>query len=151
LWINLSLNIGTNNKEMDYEICVIPNFADFNIQTRYFKNSSYSGFFYGPFFSLEYLKLSIIPGDEIGIQAEIGNSNLVGDEYYLVGLRYGGDIGFRLRIKNIGFTPKIGLAIPLFYCFNAQLTNKNDWLKFYGLNAIMRCIDFGFKIDFFQK
>jgi hypothetical protein len=151
IWISLSLNKGNGKKEADYEICAIPNYADISIQKRNYSRDNCSGFFYGSFLSLEYMKLSIIPGDNIEIKSEIGSSKSDGNDYYLVGFRYGGDIGYRFRIKNIGFTPKIGLAVPLFYCFGVDLENKNDLLHFYGLNAMLRCFDFGFKIDFFEK
>ncbi len=148
IWFSISLNLSSNKNEYDFGLAKYPNYASLSVEKRIFFNTKYSGFFYGPFVSLDWLYLvlnsSQLPGYSI-------NNDISGDEYHFFGVRFGGDIGFRLRIKDVGFTPKIGLSIPIFYLYGLDNYSRYELARIYACNAGFRAFSMGFKIDFFNQ
>ncbi|MDR0785879.1 MAG: hypothetical protein LBE74_08390 [Treponema sp.] len=67
--------------------------------------------------------------------------------YHSLGITIGVDVGFRIRIGDVGITPFIGLGYPLFFCFGETPTNYRS--EFDTKNMMFRAIDIGLRIDFF--
>lgn len=147
LWIAISYNIATNNTEYDFGIAKYPNYLSLSIEKRIFSNKDFFGFFYGPFLSFDMLNLVVDSSKVPGFSTD---NSIPGDNYSLIGFRFGGDIGYRINIKNIGFTPKFGLSIPLYYLYELNNYSVEELQKIYAFTYLPRIFSFGFKIDLIQ-
>jgi hypothetical protein len=153
LWLCMEVNGETNSKkELGVGIFLRADKLALRGQYRnYFNKEKQSGFFTGLYRTIEYRKMYWIfdENNELRIGWNfpfVGNDNV----YHSLGLSAGFDIGFRIRIKNVGITPYIGLGIPLYFCFG-DLPSEHNKEEFYFQNTTFRVIDIGLRIDFFKK
>jgi len=153
IWLSLMLNFQLpDRKEIGFGTTIIPGYIDFRMQHRKYQRDDHSGFFYGPFALVEYRKL---------YWEKDSNSNYVisppffglednGQVYHSIGARLGMDVGYRFRTEIATISPYIGVALPVFYCFDTQGSTeiKENWQQFYWDNLPIRAVNFGIMIDF---
>ena len=147
IWLSLSINIGSNKREYDYSIAKYPNYFSLGIEQRNFFNDKYSGFFYGPFTQFNMWMLSLDAGHYPNYSTDRYNS---GDRYTLIGLKFGECIGFRIKIIDVGITPKVGISIPVFYLANLGSYSNEEKRNIYINNALSNALSIGLKVDFVQ-
>lgn len=147
LWLAMSFNVATNNTEYDFGIAKYPNYLSLSVEKRNFINKDLFGFFYGPFISFDMLNLTV---DSSTLPAFSTDNSIPGDKYSLIGFRFGGDIGYRINMNNIGLTPKIGLSIPLYYLYELNNYTAEELQQIYTFTYLLRIFSFGIKIDFIQ-
>jgi hypothetical protein len=116
----------------------------------FFNKERQSGLFGGLYGLVEYRKMYWFYGANNEIAIGYSYPFAGGDNvYHSIGLTAGFDIGFRIRGEKTGITPFVGLGLPLFYCFGS-LPGNRDNREFYLLNAMLRAVDIGVRIDLIQ-
>lgn len=153
VWLSFSFNYQLEDrKEIGIGATIIPGYFDIKAQGRKYNNENHSGFFYGPFALLEYRKCFWEKDSDSSyrISPDLFDSGRGMNQFHSVGLRLGMDAGFRIHMEQMAVTPYIGVAIPLFYCFDGQGSTeiKENWQQFYLDNLLIRAVDFGINIDF---
>jgi hypothetical protein len=143
-----SLYFGSakGNSETLYGFSLYSDFFDISIQQRNYLSKTNSGLFAGSFLSAEVLSFQYFIDPDKGIT--ITNNKKQGNNYFLLGLRYGGNIGMRFGFSGFGISPRIGLTLPIFYLFGSTNLSADDSAKLYFMNAMMRAIEIGLTIDF---
>jgi hypothetical protein len=150
MWFGMDFNWETENqKETGFGIILQANRIAIKTQYRSFYNKErQSGFFWGLYGLIEWRNMRwYYENNNLAIvwtYPSIDKSS-----YHSIGITGGFDIGFRFRISDIGITPYMGLGIPLFYCFG-NLPPENYMQEFYMTNAIIRAVNIGIKLDFFN-
>jgi len=150
MWFGMDFNWETENqKETSLGIILQSNRVAIKTQHRSFYNKErQSGFFWGLYGLIEWRNMRWYNENNniaiIWTYPSIDNSS-----YHSIGITGGFDIGFRFRTSDIGITPYMGLGIPLFYCFG-NLPSEKYIKEFYITNAIIRTINIGIKLDFFN-
>jgi hypothetical protein len=151
LWLCMEANWETNSKK-ELGVGLFARADKFALRGQYrnyFNKARQSGVFIGLYGTVEYRKMFWLfdENNEFGIGWNfpfIGNDNV----YHSIGLSAGFDVGFRIRIGDVGITPYIGLGIPLYVCFG-DLPPENNREEFYSKNTTFRAIDIGLRVDFF--
>jgi hypothetical protein len=150
LWICVEANWELKNRtEMGAGLFIRGDRFAIRSQWRtYFNKERQSGAFIGLYGVFEYRKMYWLyekdGGVSIGFDFPFSGENNV---YHSLGLTAGFDVGFRLRIGNVGITPFIGLGYPLFFCWGDLPSRGRS--EFDSQNAAFRSIDIGLRIDFF--
>jgi hypothetical protein len=151
MWVCIELNMETNKKrELGFGLFLRADRAALRTNYRFFFNKKQqSGFFWGLYGHIEWRQMYWIY-DENNDFVIGWNFPLVGHDnvFHSIGITGGIDIGFRIRGKTVGFTPYIGVGIPLFYCFG-DLPPEKDKKLFLFQNITFRAIDIGVRLDFF--
>jgi len=151
IWFSMDINWETENqKETGIGIILKSNRIAIKTQYRSFYNKErQSGFFWGLYGLLEWRKMYWYnDNNNLGIGWTfpfIDNDKT----YHSIGITGGFDIGFRLRIHDIGITPYIGLGIPLYYCFG-NIPPEKYKQEFTINNTVLRAINIGIMLDFFS-
>jgi hypothetical protein len=152
IWMDVDVNfLLANNKEQSIGIYLSPDCYGLRYQNRSYTKESHAGFFYGAFAKLEYRTMGwqYLDGGTFQISYSLLGNPVEGTKFQSVGLTGGVDLGFRLRGEKWGATFFAGAGLPLFYCFG-DLPEKESPASFYLLNARLRVVELGFKIDFYM-
>lgn len=147
VWLSLAVSVGIDAKEYSLGFAKYPHYVSLMGEQRFFFSSDFSGFFYGPFVSLDMLTLTL---DDSRLPAYMVSA-YEGEQYHVVGLRIGGALGWRFRFSSVAITPRLGLAVPLLYLWGLENTTSDAWWTIYGATALARFVSLGCKIDFFSK
>ena len=117
------------------------------METRNFRNYSFDGFFFGSFISLDYQKRKIV---ENAVQVDFFSSYKT-DFFSVLCLKLGTEMGFRLKLGEIGVSPKIAFCLPICVPIDldkyAEKYSSNYW-NYYFATLIMNICVVGLKIDF---
>lgn len=153
VWLSAMLNYQLpDRKEVGFGTTIIPGYIDFRVQRRKYQRDDHSGFFYGPFALVEYRKLYWEENSNSGynIFPFLFNIYESGQVFHSLGARIGMDVGYRFRTEVATISPYIGVALPVFYCFDTHGSTeiKENWQQFYWDNVPIRAVDFGIMIDF---
>lgn len=147
LWFSISINLGKNKQEYDWFVAKYPHTFSVGLEKRFFLRKTLKGFFYGPFCSINFSRLSLSaeyhPAYSTGTYVE-------GDVYSCFGIKLGGEIGYRFKIKEVGITPKIGIGIPIMYLFDLDQYDRSELTQIYLNNMLFNCTFIGLKIDLMQ-
>jgi hypothetical protein len=147
VWLSLAVSVGIDAKEYSLGFAKYPHYVSLMGEQRFFFSSDFSGFFYGPFVSLDMLTLTL---DDSRLPAYTVSA-YEKEQYHVVGLRVGGALGWRFRFSSVAITPRLGLAVPLLYLWGLENTTSDAWWTIYGATALARSVSLGCKIDFFSK
>jgi hypothetical protein len=152
MWLSVDLSWETaKQKELGFGLFIRGDKAALSTTYRsFFNKERQSGIFWGLFGLIEWRQMYWYdyyesPGIIIGWSLPFDHTDNV---YHSLGITAGFDIGFRLRIKNFGITPYIGLGFPLFFYWG-DLPSKSMMPEFNFQNATARALSIGLKLDFF--
>lgn len=143
LLVGISVNLGRGNVEHDWFLSLYPSEYSFGYERRFFPSSKKQGFFYGFFASIDYRKFKLL---ENGILIDLFIFPTE-NNFSTLGLRFGPEIGFRIKINDFGITPKFGIGIPLYHPFGLKNISDDFW-RDYLLTVATSSIFVGIKIDF---
>ena len=146
-YISFSLNFPKRNVEKDIFFLISGNDFSIGLETRNFRNYSFDGFFFGSFISLDYQKRKIV---ENAVQVDFFSSYKT-DFFSVLCLKLGSEMGFRLKLGEIGVSPKIAFCLPICVPIGldkyAEKYSSNYW-NYYFATIIMNICVVGLKIDF---
>lgn len=152
MWLCATLNFQTRSqKELGFGVFARADRVALHTHYRSFQNEErLSGFFWGIYGRIEWRQMYWYYNEtadlSFGWSFPFRSGGIV---YNSAGITAGADIGFRIRINNVGITPYAGVGIPLFLCFGV-FPEGEDRRRFRAINALFRAIDVGIRLDFFR-
>ncbi|MCL2381674.1 MAG: hypothetical protein FWC64_08800 [Treponema sp.] len=151
IWITFEGNwITANQAERGAGITIRNDRVALSARHRFFYNrQTQSGFFWGLYGLVEWRRTHWYYDEDGELQIDPFFPNeRPGSIFHSVGLTGGLETGFRVRSGNTGITPFLRLGIPVFFPFG-DLPPNNEFWEFYAMNALVRGITLGLRIDIF--